>query len=219
MIGIIYANPNITYVKEIDNSDNIDGLEEVINIEDESNIRDDIYSDLVYRVDEVVTETESPTVSEETKPMEIKETVPEETEPEKEKVLEYKYGRRMTPAIDINIPTGDDMRNHTDIVDTNNYQYLGTYNITGYTPKCAHCCGNTEGITASGVESIAGYTVATSSAIPFGTTLYIEGYGYYVVEDRGNISSNVIDIAAPSHKSCYDLTNYGVNVYIVPHEN
>ena len=139
--------------------------------------------------------------------------------PSEEKVLTYKYGRRMTPAVDINIPTGDDMKNFTGEVDTSNYTYLGKYTVTGYTPKCVHCCGNDKGITASGVEAINGYTVAAGSNLPFGTTLYIEGYGYYVVEDRGGFTGNLIDIACPSHDICYDTTGYGVRVYIVPHEN
>lgn len=147
----------------------------------------------------------------------VEEITKEETQPEKEKVLKYKYGRRMTPAVDINIPTGTNMRNYTGEVDTSGYTYLGTFNITGYTPKCVHCCGNDKGITASGVEAIAGYTVAAHKSISFGTTLYIEGYGYYVVEDRGHLAKNTIDIAAPTHDSCYTLTNSGVNVYVVPH--
>jgi 3D (Asp-Asp-Asp) domain-containing protein len=133
---------------------------------------------------------------------------------------DYKYGVRAVPTTVIpDILSNTDMRNYTDIADTSEYLYLGTYSITGYTPKCAHCCGNTKGITASGVEAIVGYTVAADSSIPFGTTLYIEGYGYYVVEDRGNFGKNVIDIAAPTHESCYDLTNYGVHVYVVPSTN
>lgn len=131
----------------------------------------------------------------------------------------YKYGKRVNPTVDIEIPEGDNMRNCIEEVDTSNYQYLGSYNITGYTPKCIHCCGNEKGITASGVEAIAGYTIATSKEIPFGTTLYIEGYGYYVVEDRGNFPNTVIDIAAPSHESCYTLTSSGVSVYVVPINN
>lgn len=130
---------------------------------------------------------------------------------------DYKYGKRITPSVEIPKTVSDtDMRNYTDEVDTTDYLYLGTYSITGYTPKCSHCCGNTRGITASGVEAAVGYTVAADKSIPFGTTLYIEGYGYYVVEDRGNFGTNVIDIAAPTHDSCYNLTNYGVHVYVVP---
>ena len=155
----------------------------------------------------------------------------EPTEPNRDKIdisllktseflPQYKYGTRTTPSVEIPDTISEtNMRNYIDEVDTSNYLYLGTYSITGYTPKCAHCCGNTKGITASGVEAVIGYTVAADKSIPFGTTLYIEGYGYYVVEDRGNFGTNVIDIAAPSHDVCYDLTNYGVHVYVVPSNN
>lgn len=135
----------------------------------------------------------------------------------KDNLPNYKYGNRIPPAININIPTGSNMKNFTDSVDTSEYKLLGPMKITGYTPGCVHCCGNDKAITASGVKAIAGYTVATSKDIPFGTTLYIEGYGYYVVEDRG-VGSGVIDIACTSHDSCYNITNNEINVYIVPHK-
>lgn len=127
----------------------------------------------------------------------------------------YEYGKRIESAVEINIPDKLDMKNFTDKVDTSEYQYLGSYNITGYTPGCSHCCGNIKGITASGVEAIAGYTIAAPKNIPFGTTLYIEGYGYYVVEDRGNFPDTVIDIAAPNHDACYTLTGNDISVYVV----
>ena len=128
---------------------------------------------------------------------------------------EYKYGQRIEPSVDIIIANG--VKNNIGEIDTTEYKYIGEYKITGYTPGCKHCCGNTKGITASGVEAIAGYTVAAEPSIPFGTTLYIEGYGYYVVEDRGAFDSDTIDIAASNHSECYSLTNTGVNVYIVPY--
>lgn len=132
----------------------------------------------------------------------------------------YKYGECIEPSIDIPHSISEtDMRNYVDIVDTSEYLYIGTYAITGYTPKCYHCCGNINGVTASGVDATVGYTVAADKSIPFGTTLYIEGYGYYVVEDRGNFGEKVIDIAAPNHDACYNLTNIGVNVYVVPLSN
>lgn len=125
---------------------------------------------------------------------------------------EYVYGKRMDPAVDIT-PNGSG-RNYTEDVDTSSFTYLGEYHITGYTPGCEHCCGNTEGITASGNPAINGYTVATASHLPFGTTLYIEGYGFYIVEDRGNLDESTIDIAADTHEDCYNLTGYAA-VYIV----
>ena len=129
----------------------------------------------------------------------------------------YEYGVRIPPAIGvINYYSG--VRNFTGETDTSNYIYYGKMSITGYTPKCEHCCGNTEGITASGVEAISGYTVAAGYDFPFGTTLYIEGYGFYVVEDRGFLGDDIIDIAAPTHNTCYSLTESGVDVYVVPHK-
>lgn len=118
-------------------------------------------------------------------------------------------------------PTVSDnpVKNNPGKVDTSGYTYLGVYTVTGYTPGCVHCCGNPNGITASGVPAVCGRTIA-AKGIEFGKTLYIEGYGYYVVEDRGGFQSNVIDMAAPSHEACYAITNRtGVKVYIVPDSN
>lgn len=129
----------------------------------------------------------------------------------------YKYGERMYPAVDINIPEeGSSMRNYTGEVDTSNFQYYDNFRITGYSPYCAHCCGgSTSGLTASGNNAVCGYTVSCTKNIPFGTTLYIEGYGFYVVEDRGVPYVDLIDIACPTHEDCYPITGYDVPVYIV----
>lgn len=122
------------------------------------------------------------------------------------------------PSIDIKIPKDNNGRNFEGEVDTSGFEYQGDFTITGYAPYCSHCCGG-EGITASGATAVNGYTVA-SGMYPFGTTLYIEGYGFYVVEDTGSaVSGYHLDIAAPDHESCYDLTNTGVSVYLVPNNN
>lgn len=92
--------------------------------------------------------------------------------------------------------------------------YVGQYKITGYDPWCAHCCGKANGITASGKEAKVGRTIA-AKGFKFGTKLYIEGYGTYVVEDTGGFKSNVIDVAAASHEACYKLTRSNVAVYVV----
>ena len=154
-----------------------------------------------------------------TEPTPTEDTVPYTTAPtEKEFIkdysVEYSYGERVTPSVEINTYNG--IKNNTDDIDTDEYKYLGKYTVTGYTPTCKHCCSSGKGITASGVQAIPGYTVATNKSIPFGTTLYIEGYGYYVVEDRG-VGSNHVDIAANTHEECYALTDTEVNVYIVPY--
>lgn len=128
----------------------------------------------------------------------------------------YEYGIRTDPTVDITVPSDYDKRNNTEEVNiTEDYEYIGAWNITGYTPDCPHCCGgNTHGIGAAGVYIIPGYSVATKD-LPLGVTLYIEGYGYYVNEDRG-CGAGVIDIAASSHEECYILTSEEpVDVYIV----
>ena len=95
-----------------------------------------------------------------------------------------------------------------------NYQYVGNYKITGYNPWCSHCCGKSDGVTASGTQAKVGRTIA-AKGFSFGTKLYIEGYGVYVVEDTGGFASNTIDMAADSHEACYALTRSNVPVYVV----
>lgn len=60
--------------------------------------------------------------------------------------------------------------------------YMGTYEITAYN---VYEGGGENYGTASGMEPVAWYTCATSSDIPFGTVLYIEDYGEFIVADRG----------------------------------
>lgn len=131
------------------------------------------------------------------------------------KSAKYTYGVRTQPAVQI--PTNGNMKNFTEEVDTSSYKLLGYYSTTGYDPKCSHCCGSTKGIGAAGVQIIPGYSVAAPSNIPLGTTLYIEGYGFYVVEDRGGFGNNNIDIACSNHETCGSVTNLSKNVkvYIV----
>lgn len=95
-----------------------------------------------------------------------------------------------------------------------NYEYVGNYKITGYDPWCSHCCGKANGITASGTQAKVGRTIA-AKGFDYGTKLYIEGYGVYVVEDTGGFASNTIDMAADSHEACYALTKSNVPVYVV----
>lgn len=83
---------------------------------------------------------------------------------------------------------------------------IGTMYITGY-DDCVHCCGKTDGITASGTKATVGRTVAMSSEYAFGTRVYIEGLGYYTVEDRG-VGAGVVDVYCNNHSECYAITGY-----------
>ena len=92
--------------------------------------------------------------------------------------------------------------------------------VTGYCP-CQECCGwhrnwlgrpvyssgplkgqrKEVGMTASGVKARHGTIAADTSRYPFGTIMYIEGYGYGRVEDQGGaIKDDHIDLFFFSHR-------------------
>jgi len=84
--------------------------------------------------------------------------------------------------------------------------YLGNLKITGYVAT-----GNP---TASGqYPYVGGVAMSRSYGLPWGTTIYIDGLGYYTVNDCG-CSYGVVDIFCNSISECYDLTSYH-DVYIV----
>lgn len=91
---------------------------------------------------------------------------------------------------------------------------------TGYC-KCKKCCGwkrnwllrpvvasgpsegkkKKIGQTASGTKAEPGTIAADTNRFPFGTVMYIPGYGYGRVEDRGGaIKGNKIDLFFKTHK-------------------
>lgn len=84
--------------------------------------------------------------------------------------------------------------------------------------SCGTCCGwhrnifgqavsnaggrrKSVGVTASGTRAKPGTIAADTRVFPFGTVLYVPGYGYGRVEDRGSaMVGNKIDLYFPSHK-------------------
>ncbi len=86
-------------------------------------------------------------------------------------------------------------------------RYLGVYTVTGYDIDCPHCQGKYVNQSASGVQLTPGRSVAMCKDFPFGTEIYIEGLGFYVVEDRG-VGPGQIDVACNNHSECYALTGH-----------
>ena len=83
--------------------------------------------------------------------------------------------------------------------DEGHWDHLGTYKLTAYCP-CRKCCGKwSGGPAASGKMPQAGRTIAVSG-LPFGTHVWIDGMGEYVVEDRG-VRGKHIDIYMDSHST------------------
>jgi 3D (Asp-Asp-Asp) domain-containing protein len=96
--------------------------------------------------------------------------------------------------------------------------YLGEFKLTHYCDeRYDHICGG-NGVTASGTATSVGRTVAVDpSVIPYGTTIYIEGYGYRVAEDCGGaVNNNQIDILVSTHDeaNCMGTTSGGVWVLL-----
>ena len=98
---------------------------------------------------------------------------------------------------------------------TDSLTYAGEWTITFYC-DCPECCGQWSGMnsTASGQPPIPWYTVAAGYSYPFGTILYIDGFGYFEVMDRG-VSDGWADIFVNNHG---EIPSYGMtttSVYIV----
>ena len=86
-------------------------------------------------------------------------------------------------------------------------KYIGKFKLTAYC-ACSKCCGqwaDANATTASGTSAVQGRTVACNS-LPFGTRIVING-NVYVVEDRGGMANNVIDVFFNSHQ---EALNFGV---------
>ena len=72
-------------------------------------------------------------------------------------------------------------------VDYSKLEYIGEFEGTAYTPSVEECSNNL-GYTASGKPIIAGVSIAVDNDYwKFGTKFYIEGLGYVVAMDTGNM--------------------------------
>ena len=95
--------------------------------------------------------------------------------------------------------------------------YLGRFKLTAYC-ACSKCCGKWGAQTATGTVPTQGRTIAVDpKVIPYGSSVYIEGWGTYIAEDcGGGIKNNRIDIFFNSHA---EALNFGVryaDVYLEP---
>ena len=84
--------------------------------------------------------------------------------------------------------------------------YLGYYTLTAYEWTGNPC--------ANGNYPTCRYTAACNS-LPLGTRIYIEGMGEYVIEDRGGMSDDVIDIYMRDVETCLQFGVQYADVYIV----
>lgn len=99
------------------------------------------------------------------------------------------------------------------------FVYIGDFKITHYcTEKRKHICGTGTGLTATGTQVTAGRTIAVDpNVIPYGSKVYIEGYGFRIAEDCGGaVKKKHIDIAVETHEEALQMgvTNGGVWILV-----
>ena len=102
------------------------------------------------------------------------------------------------------------------------FVYIGNYTITHYcTEMYEHICGTGNGLTATGTHVTAGRTVAVDpSVIPYGTKMYIEGYGFRVAEDCGGaVNGYHIDVAVGTHSQAMAMGTNTSGVWILVKNN
>jgi 3D (Asp-Asp-Asp) domain-containing protein len=95
--------------------------------------------------------------------------------------------------------------------------YLGDFKITHYCDqRYDHICGG-NGVTASGAKTEVGTTVAVDpSVIPYGTTIYIEGYGYRIAQDCGSaVNNNQIDVLVGTHDQALSMGTTSAGVWVL----
>jgi 3D (Asp-Asp-Asp) domain-containing protein len=106
--------------------------------------------------------------------------------------------------------------------------------VTGYC-KCKTCCnwkrnwhlkpviatGSSKGVTkkigvtASGTKAKPGTIAADTTRYPFGTIMYVPGYGYGRVEDRGSaVQGEHIDLFFKTHREALRWGKQTVNVTV-----
>lgn len=98
------------------------------------------------------------------------------------------------------------------------FVYIGDYKLTHYCcEKRSHICGSGAGITSTGTQVTAGRTIAVDpSVIPYGTEVYIEGYGWRVAEDCGGaVNGKHIDIAVETHSQALSMGTTTGGVWIL----
>lgn len=101
----------------------------------------------------------------------------------------------------------------TEAETTSGRTYLGNYKLTAYC-SCSICRNKWGKRTA--VNPTQGRTIAVDpTVIPYGTSVYIEGYGTYIAEDTGGVIKNSrIDMFFNSHTEALKFGVRYADVYL-----
>jgi 3D (Asp-Asp-Asp) domain-containing protein len=87
---------------------------------------------------------------------------------------------------------------------------------TGYSPGPQSCGKYADGRTACGLRAQYGVVAVDPRIIPFGTRLFVEGYGYAIAADTGSaIKGKKIDLCHATHKTALAVGRHKVTVYLL----
>ena len=94
------------------------------------------------------------------------------------------------------------------VKEENSRQYMGEFTLVAYYQGT---------VTATGTRPQVNHTIAVDpTVIPYGSRVYIQGYGTYVAEDCGGaIKGNIIDIYMGSYNECIQFGRRKAKVYII----
>ena len=97
------------------------------------------------------------------------------------------------------------------------HKKLGKFNLSWYSPKELGKEFPHQLRTSHNLIPKEGKTIAVDpNVIPYGSIVYIQGYGYFIAEDcGGHIKGNRIDIFTASHKTAIQQGRKVANVYLL----
>ncbi len=100
---------------------------------------------------------------------------------------------------------------YSKVINMNATAYTSGYESTGKTPSHP-----AYGITASGMKARRGVVAVDTRVIPFGTRLYVEGYGEAIAGDTGGaIKGNKIDLYYDKVSDALQFGRRDLNVYVL----
>lgn len=98
------------------------------------------------------------------------------------------------------LPSKDGVSSPLSNPDTPSHLYI----VTAYCP-CRKCCGKWANGYFANNEPVGGLAIAADPSIPFGTKMYIPGYGIAEVKDRGGaIKGNKLDVYFDTHRAAIE---------------
>ena len=124
---------------------------------------------------------------------------------------------------DVHLENQGEIKDKTDqLLDIFAGATVDEFTVTAYAPLDpmaveGMCYSGDPNVTASGQPPVPGETVAAGPGIPFGSRVWIEGYGWRTVNDRGGrITDRHIDLAVETRAEAYAIGRESVKGVVLP---